>query len=81
MYFLHCYEFTVLKRINALLMGSHINMQTVRWPFMTKYTMPTVLGTPSEVALETTMFHSLRGNTTRNGSNGVIHLNNQIDIR
>lgn len=55
----------VLDRLQLLIRtDSHINMQTVRWPFMNKYSVPTVLGTSSDVLLQTTVLTSLRGNIT-----------------
>ncbi|KRG01396.1 uncharacterized protein LOC6573593 isoform X2 [Drosophila mojavensis] len=55
----------ILDRLQLLIRtDSHINMQTVRWPFMNKYSVPTVLGTSSDVLLQTTVLTSLRGNIT-----------------
>lgn len=59
------YLSVVLDRLSLLIRtDSHINMQTVRWPFMNKYSVPTVLGTSSDVLLQTTVLTSLRGNIT-----------------
>lgn len=56
----------VISRIlNSLLTNSHINIQTIRWPFMLKYGVPTVLGTPAQITIQSTVLASLRGNITQ----------------
>lgn len=68
------------SRLTALLLGdTHINLQSIRWPFVNKYSVPTVLGTPAEVLIETTVATTVRGNIT----NVVKDLkrNQQIDMR
>lgn len=53
------------SRLTAILFGdTHINLQSFRWPFVNKYSVPTVLGTPAEVLIETTVATTLRGNIT-----------------
>ena len=56
-------------------------MQTVRWPFMTKYAVPTVLGTSSDVLLQTTVLTSLRGNITKNLHEDGVRSSFEIDAR
>lgn len=56
-------------------------MQTVRWPFMTKFAVPTVLGTSADVLLQTTVLTSLRGNITQHMAPNVITRSNEIDVR
>lgn len=51
--------------MDMLLADSHINMQTIRWPFMLKYAVPTVLGTPAQVTIQSTVLASWRGNLTQ----------------
>ncbi|XP_037954576.1 uncharacterized protein LOC119684578 [Teleopsis dalmanni] len=71
-----------LNRISSLIRAdSHINMQTVRWPFMTKYVVPTVLGTTADVLLQTTVLTSLRGNITQHRTNNVTKSALEIDAR
>lgn len=60
---------------------SHINMQTVRWPFMAKYSVPTVLGTASDVLLQNTVLTSLRGNITQHQTNDLMKSALEIDAR
>lgn len=60
---------------------SHINMQTVRWPFMNRYSVPTVLGTASDVLLQTTVLTSLRGNMTEQRSMPISKHTLEIDAR
>lgn len=65
-----------------LLANSHINMQTIRWPFMLQYSVPTVLGTPAGVTIQSTVFSSLRGNITQDMSlTSKVTRTNQIDAR
>lgn len=72
----------LISRINILIRAdSHINMQTVRWPFMTKYAVPTVLGTASDVLLQTTVLTSLRGNITQHRARDVMKSSLEIDAR
>lgn len=56
-------------------------MQTVRWPFMTKYAVPTVLGTNADVLLQTTVLTSLRGNITQFHHPNVMKSSLEIDAR
>ena len=56
-------------------------MQTVRWPFMTKYVVPTVLGTNADVLLQTTVLTSLRGNITQFHHPNVMKSSLEIDAR
>lgn len=68
------------NRLTAVLFGdTHINLQSFRWPFVNKYSVPTVLGTPAEVLIETTVATTVRGNIT----NVLKELkrNQQIDMR
>lgn len=72
----------IMTRADFLLLGdSHINMQTVRWPFMSKYSVPTILGTSSEVMLQSTVTTTLRGNTTQNIIGLQFSRSNQIEFR
>lgn len=72
----------IMTRADFLLLGdSHINMQTVRWPFMSKYSVPTILGTSSEVMLQSTVTTTLRGNTTQNISGSSFSRSNHIEFR
>ncbi|XP_037039543.1 vitellogenin-3 [Bradysia coprophila] len=72
----------ILNRINFILLSnSHINMQNIRWPFMLQYSMPTVLGTPAGVTIQSTVFSSLRGNITQEMAASKITRSNQIDAR
>lgn len=71
-----------MKRITKLLQtDSHINWQDLRWSFYTRYSIPTVLGTPSSMTIQSTMLTSLRGNITKTNEANTIHRNHQIDIR
>lgn len=60
---------------------THINMQTIRWPFMNRYSVPTVLGTPAEVVIESTVATALRGNITFPVHLTTTMRNHQIDMR
>lgn len=72
----------VIDRISFLIRAdSHINMQNVRWPFMTKYEVPTVLGTSADVLLQTTVLNSLRGNITQFHDPTVMKSSLEIDAR
>ncbi|KAI8129767.1 Vitellogenin-1 [Lucilia cuprina] len=72
----------LIDRIAFLIRAdSHINMQTVRWPFMTKYAVPTVLGTNADVLLQTTVLTSLRGNITQFHHPNVMKSSLEIDAR
>ncbi|XP_055851471.1 uncharacterized protein LOC129915809 [Episyrphus balteatus] len=72
----------LMSRLSFLIAtDSHINMQTVRWPFMTKYAVPTVLGTAADVLLQTTVLTSLRGNITQHTLPDAIKRTHQIDAR
>lgn len=72
----------VIDRISFLIKAdSHINMQTVRWPFMTKYEVPTVLGTTADVLLQTTVLTSLRGNITQYHHPNTMKSSLEIDAR
>lgn len=46
-----------------------------------QYSMPTVLGTPAGVTIQSTVFSSLRGNITQDSLPSKITRNNQIDAR
>lgn len=77
-----CFSLTVIERIAFLIRAdSHINMQTVRWPFMTKYVVPTVLGTNADVLLQTTVLTSLRGNITQFHHPTITKSSLEIDAR
>lgn len=54
-------------------------MQSFRWPFVNKYSVPTVLGTPAEVLIETTVATTVRGNITNTLES--LKRNQQIDMR
>lgn len=56
-------------------------MQYVRWPFMTKYNIPTVLGTPIDVIIQNTVVTTIRGNMTQFTSTEKLSRSNEIDIR
>lgn len=72
----------LMSRLSFLIAtDSHINMQTVRWPFMTKYSVPTVVGSAADVLLQTTVLTSLRGNITQHTLPEAIKRTHQIDIR
>ncbi|ALC45883.1 CG31150, partial [Drosophila busckii] len=72
----------ILDRLQLLIRtDSHINMQTVRWPFMNKYSVPTVLGTSSDVILQTTVLTSLRGNITEHRTPPGIKHTLEVDAR
>ncbi|XP_036228844.2 vitellogenin-2 isoform X1 [Bactrocera oleae] len=72
----------LISRVSFIIRAdSHINMQTVRWPFMAKYSVPTVLGTASDVLLQTTVLTSLRGNITQHQTNDLMKLALEIDAR
>ncbi|KAL9889825.1 vitellogenin-like lipoprotein [Glossina fuscipes fuscipes] len=72
----------IIDRISFLIKAdSHINMQTVRWPFMTKYEVPTVLGTTADVLLQTTVLTSLRGNITQYHHPNTMKSSLEIDAR
>ncbi|XP_061389205.1 uncharacterized protein LOC133324377 [Musca vetustissima] len=74
--------YDLIDRISFLIHAdSHINMQTVRWPFMTKYVVPTVLGTHADVLLQTTVLTSLRGNITQYHETKVMQSSLEIDAR
>lgn len=71
---------SVTSRLAAILLGdTHINMQSFRWPFVNKYSVPTVLGTPAEVLIETTVATTVRGNITNVLKE--LRRNQQIDMR
>jgi len=77
-----CTISAVLERMQQIIRtDSHINMQTVRWPFMNRYTVPTVLGTSSDVLLQTTVLTSLRGNITEQRSPPITRHTLEIDAR
>lgn len=70
----------VTSRLTTILFGdTHINMQSFRWPFVNKYSVPTVLGTPAEVLIETTVATTVRGNITNTMES--LKRNQQIDMR
>ncbi|XP_052835811.1 uncharacterized protein LOC128252259 isoform X2 [Drosophila gunungcola] len=72
----------ILERMQQIIRtDSHINMQTVRWPFMNRYSVPTVLGTSSDVLLQTTVLTSLRGNITEQRSPPITKHTLEIDAR
>ncbi|XP_030375006.1 uncharacterized protein LOC115624412 [Scaptodrosophila lebanonensis] len=72
----------ILNRIKLLIRtDSHINMQTVRWPFMNRYVVPTVLGTSADVLLQTTVLTSLRGNITQHRDRDETKHALEIDAR
>lgn len=76
---------TTLNRLNGVHFNtifsgdSHINMQTVRWPFMTKHILPTALGTPIDLTVQSTIMSTLRGNVSQ--VNAVQKFSSEIDIR
>ncbi|XP_059612356.1 vitellogenin-2 [Phlebotomus argentipes] len=75
-------EGDIITRLQTLIMGeTHINMQTIRWPFMNRYSVPTVLGTPAEVVIESTVATAVRGNITFPNHMSSTMRNHQIDMR
>lgn len=72
----------MINRINIILRAdSHINMQIVRRPFMIRYSLPTMIGTPADILIESTVVATLRGNTTQQITMDKLTRNNQIDVR
>ncbi|XP_055544225.1 vitellogenin-4 [Wyeomyia smithii] len=71
----------LINRINFLLRDSHVNMQIVRRPFMIKYALPTLIGTPADILIENTMLATIRGNTTQQMMMDKVARSNQVDIR
>lgn len=67
--------------MNLLHMDSHINLQSLRWPFYTRYSVPTVLGTPTSLTVQNTALSSLRGNITQWIEEAEVIRSHQIDIR
>lgn len=75
-------KFSVLNRIMKLLhMDSHINLQNVRWPIHSKYSVPTVLGTRTSLTVQSTLLSSLRGNITQSIEGVEIARSHEIDLR
>lgn len=73
---------SVLNRIMKLLhMDSHINLQNLRWPFHSQYSVPTVLGTPTSLIIQSTVLSSLRGNITQDLLGIEIERSHEIDLR
>lgn len=66
---------------NRILADTHINMQTIRWPFMLQYSVPTILGTPAEVTIQSTVLISLRGNITQIRAGDNVAKTHEIDAR
>lgn len=87
LFFLHenvcvCFECLVLNRVMKLVhMDSHINLQNLRCPFHSRYSVPTVLGTPTSLTVQSTVLSSLRGNITQNLLGAEIERSHEIDIR
>lgn len=76
-----CFECLVLNRVMKLVhMDSHINLQNLRCPFHSRYSVPTVLGTPTSLTVQSTVLSSLRGNITQN-LGAEIERSHEIDIR
>lgn len=71
----------IILAINRILADTHINMQTIRWPFMLQYSVPTILGTPAEVTIQSTVLISLRGNITQVRTPDHVAKTHQIDAR
>uniref|UniRef100_A0A1Q3G5A9 Putative lipoprotein n=1 Tax=Culex tarsalis TaxID=7177 RepID=A0A1Q3G5A9_CULTA len=71
----------LINRINFLLRDSHINMQIVRRPFMIKYALPTLIGTPADILIENTVLATIRGNTTQQMMMDRVARSNQVDLR
>ncbi|XP_052863112.1 uncharacterized protein LOC128269750 [Anopheles cruzii] len=71
----------IINRIN-LLRDSHVNMQIVRRPFMIKYALPTLIGTPADILIENTVLATVRGNTTQQTMlMDKVARSNQVDVR
>lgn len=62
-------------------MDSHINLQNLRWPFHSRYSVPTVLGTPTSLTVQSSVLCSLRGNITQNIQGIEISRSHEIDLR
>lgn len=76
------FSFLVMKRIMKLVQtDSHINLQNLRWPFYARYSVPTVLGTPSSLSIQNTVLSSLRGNITQTLQQNKVSRNHEIDVR
>lgn len=67
--------------MNLLHMDSHINLQNVRWPFHSRYSVPTILGTPTSLSVQSTVLSSLRGNISQNIAGAEIERSHEIDLR
>lgn len=67
--------------MKLLHMNSHINLQSLRWPFHSRFSVPTVLGTPTSLSVQSTTLTSLRGNITQSMPANEISRTHQIDIR
>lgn len=73
---------SVLNRVMKLVhMDSHINLQSLRWPFHSRYSVPTVLGTPTSLTIQSSVLCSLRGNITQNIQGIEISRSHEIDLR
>lgn len=62
-------------------MDSHINLQNLRLPFHSRYSVPTVLGTPTSLTVQSSVLCSLRGNITQNIQGVEISRSHEIDLR
>lgn len=62
-------------------MDSHINLQNLRWPFNSRFSVPTVLGTPTSLSVGSTVLTSFRGNITQAMQTIEIFRTHKIDIR
>lgn len=67
--------------MQLLQMDSHINLQNLRWPFHSRYSVPTVLGTPTSLTVQSTVLCSLRGNISQKIEGIEISRSHEIDFR
>ena len=56
-------------------------MQIVRRPFMIKHRFSTLIGTPADIFIESSLIASIRGSTTQNLAKAKITRHNEIDFR
>lgn len=59
----------------------HINLQNLRWPFLSRYSVPTVLGTPTSLTVQSTVLSSLRGNISQKMEGIGVSRSHEIDLR
>lgn len=79
--FLIYYLCLVKDKITTFFSRFHVNAQRLWYPVLLEMTQPTLLGTPANIQLTSSVLASLRGDFTQHAITRSIIRQNRLDVR